>query len=155
MTDEEIFAKLEDDIEKFGVSFVWSNCKTGTFVYTIGLTDRKWPELILKGIPMSIALEILGVCCAYYDSIDRQPEHGEFNDEFTTTGSMFREVSIPELEEYMGQCIDRQLRVKGPMPRALQIMWPDKNGNFPGSPQIDLAIATLQEMFIEDNIIVN
>lgn len=131
---EESFTRVRTDIMRYGwhdIGVFPTVDEPGVpFNYTIGLTERGLPELIIFGLPGTAAHQLLR--CAIAD-IERD---GEISD-----GALTDQV----LRDYL--CVYREL------PRALasvehmcwadayyadrqdvrmfQVVWPDRNGRFP------------------------
>lgn len=100
------------------------------FAYTIGLTNGGLPELLVTGVSPHRAVDLLSAV-AQFVLADGAPTPG---DQITLpTGRL---VQIVEVE-----CPDAHLKaaigIFGPEVRALQVVWADRCGRWPWSPDFN------------------
>lgn len=109
----------------WGIQHVLPNVDTdeAPFSYTVGLTARGWPELIITGLPADVAQQFIR------NAVDEQQEHGPFQagdrtEELTESGF----VLFTEAEDVHGMTVTAA--IVGSF-TALQMVWPDSHGRFP------------------------
>ena len=93
------------------------------FSYTVGLTHRGWSELIITGLPTTVADVFIR------NAVDAQTEQGAFRpgdrtDELTESG----DVVFIAADEVSGMTATTE--IVGAF-SALQLVWPDSAGHFP------------------------
>ena len=93
------------------------------FSYTVGLTSRGWPELIITGLPSAVADVFIR------NAVDVQLEKGPFRagdrtEELTEEGDV---VFLP-VDDVSGMTATAE--IVGVF-TALQLVWPDSTGHFP------------------------
>ena len=98
-----------------------------SFSYTVGLTSRGWPELIITGLPTAVADAFIR------NAIDTQVENGAFKagdrtDELSESG----EVMFIPVGDVSGMTATTD--IVGVF-SALQLVWPDSAGQFPWHPR--------------------
>jgi hypothetical protein len=130
MSYDSFTANVEGHIAATGQSVigVFGDGISPTFSYTIGRTDRGKPELIAVGLPPATAQAI-------FNSINdgMEPETvGEVIEGVANFPLRLGAVSDAAIDEYMVQAVARQERVAGPRPAALQVVYPDPEGRYPG-----------------------
>ncbi len=128
-TDQEVAeyqARIGEVIKKYGW-MVQGVFPTGPadlgFAYTIGLTEAGLPELIISGTYDNQAKNLL-------NSAARQHASNEFAHGDTVDGIAnvpFRAIDAPEAP------INIAHQRYGSRVRAVQLVWPDANGRWPGS----------------------
>jgi len=94
-----------------------------SFSYTVGLTFRGWPELIITGLPMAVADAFIR------NAVDVQVEKGAFRagdltDELAESG----DVMLMAADDVSGMSATTE--IVGAF-SALQLVWPDSAGHFP------------------------
>lgn len=102
------------------------------FSYTVGLTLAGLPELVISGLPAELAGGLLNT--AAQQSLTEEFTAGQV---LTETASVpLRAVEAPTAEVNMARRLypDHQVR-------ALQLVWPDAGGAFPGDPTWSLGTA--------------
>jgi hypothetical protein len=96
------------------------------FAYTVGLTAEARSELLIAGLPHDIAATLLNTAA-------EQHKREAFQVGGTVTGVAsidFRVVDAPHAEIGMA----RRVYGDAVTPTCLQLVWPDKDGNYPGDP---------------------
>lgn len=97
------------------------------FAYTVGLTDAGLPELTVSGLGPEQAMAILNTAAQQH--CRQEFTAGSLAEEIAANGVVFRVIDAPDVVMGIGQ------RLYGGRPlRALQIVWPDREGHFPGDP---------------------
>jgi hypothetical protein len=125
------------------------------FAYTIGLLARfHHPELLVAGLPLDTAMHVLN--CA--GELVRKGTVFESGSDFNGVLKDLPVRAVQITDRYMGighryyqqypmtdklQVVTRH--VVGTLP-VLQLLWPDKDGNFPGEPDVDAATAKDQTL---------
>lgn len=95
------------------------------FAYTVGLTVAGLPELVISGLPADVAHQLLNAAA-------RKSLAEEFRVGRLVTGVAsvdFRVVEAPAAEVNMAWHL-----YPGKPVRSLQLVWPDRDGNYPGDP---------------------
>lgn len=93
------------------------------FAYTVGLTVAGLPELVISGLPADIAQQLLNAAA-------KQTLGSELRPGQTLAGIAsvdFRIVDAPAAEVNMARHLYPDKTV-----RALQLVWPDEGGAYPG-----------------------
>jgi len=109
----------------WAVRHVLGNPVSGSapFSYTVGLTWRGWPELVVVGLPKEVAEAFLA------NAVDAQAQHnpfqpGERTRELTETG----DVTFIAAQDVSGMTTAKE--IVGEF-SALQLVWPDSAGSYP------------------------
>lgn len=148
--------KMETDIAEWGVTLqsVHPDIDSPPFTYTIGLTDLGWPELMIVGIAHEYAGYSLNYIVQEYLRENRIPQRGDVLKEFIVAGISLRigTISSKNVLDWMCQAGYRQERVKGPIPKGLQIVWPDKRNVFPADIEFDLQFIERQPCLTADGV---
>lgn len=92
------------------------------FSYTVGLTAKDRPELMIVGLPMHIAAELLNLAAPLHIEHPFTPD--SFEGSFSSVA--FKVVEAPHAE------IGTARRLYGDKATCLQLVWPDKDGHYPG-----------------------
>ncbi len=95
------------------------------FVYTVGLTVAGLPELIIAGLPDQTAGWLLNT--AAKRSLGVEIKAGDVIDDIATVP--FRVIDAPSAEVNLARHLYGLSRVT-----ALQLVWPDDKGHYPGDP---------------------
>ncbi|MFI7608501.1 DUF4262 domain-containing protein [Micromonospora sp. NPDC049366] len=95
------------------------------FAYTVGLTAKGRPELVIAGLPDQVAGQLLNM--AAEASLQAPFEAGQTVDDLATVP--FRVVTADLAEVGMARNLYGDERVS-----ALQLVWPARNGAFPWEP---------------------
>lgn len=93
------------------------------FAYTVGLTAAGLPELVVSGLPYETSGSILNDAARRHLADEIQP--GATVDDIASVP--FRAVAAPLAEVNMARNLYGLDRV-----RAVQLVWPDDAGNYPG-----------------------
>ncbi len=93
------------------------------FAYTIGLTAAGLPELVIAGLPAETAGAILNTAARHHLTDEIKP--GAVLDDLASVP--FRVVAAPSAEIQQARNIYPAAGV-----RAVQLVWPDDAGAFPG-----------------------
>jgi hypothetical protein len=109
------------------------------FVYTIGLQDAGWPELIGVGIPYETGGLILNDLVQLCRKRERAPQLGEEFDQVSNLPLRLAACGEWAVHDYLCQAVYRSERMERPAPTALQAIFSDKNGRFPEHPHYDHA----------------
>lgn len=122
---DQALTDIRELVEKYGwaIRHVLPSAAAGAFSYTVGLSYRGWPELIVTGLPTTVADAFLR------NAIDVQNENGSFEpgdrtDELTESGH----VVFIAAADVRG--MTATANVVGTF-SALQLIWPDSAGAFP------------------------
>lgn len=135
MTDprDHAFDDITDLVARHGwaIRHVLADAAAGqaAFSYTVELTSRGWPELIITGLPSTVADVFIR------NAVDVQVENGPFRsgdrtDELTEAG----DVVFLSADDVSG--MTATTGIAGAF-TALQLVWPDSAGHFPGKRAIE------------------
>jgi hypothetical protein len=132
---------LEDNIDEFGWTAVGTQTEDGIpFLYTIGLMEKyNHPEIIVTGINMGQAKAIVDIAVSRIAN-GRQFGAGEISNEVidgpdgAEAKVKFVQTSLHCRMHYMCQAYYHHNENDF---QALQMLWPDTNGNFPGDGDFD------------------
>lgn len=102
------------------------------FAYTVGLTVAGLPELVISGLPADLAQQLLN--SAAKASLGTRLHPGQILDNIASVP--FRIVEAPTAAVNMARHL-----YPGREVRALQLVWPDKDGNYPGDENWTLSDA--------------
>lgn len=95
------------------------------FVYTVGLTEKDRPELVIVGLPLNLAAELINSAAEAH--LEKPFEPGGIATGFAEVD--FRVVEAPHAEVGTANRVYRDREIK-----VLQLLWPDNDGNYPGDP---------------------
>ena len=134
MTDpgfiDEYMAEIEEKIAAHGwaVQGVGGDDEDPSFAYTVGLADQGRPELVMFGLPIQIMHGLL-------NDLARQdlPEPGSFISEVANLPLRLDAVVPEKAKEYLTIANRHAQRVV----EAVQVVWPDREGLFPGDDGVD------------------
>jgi hypothetical protein len=143
-----LLTKVEADIERVGWSCIGVMPTVDdppdepSFSYTIGLREQgDHPELIIAGLPYKVAHTILTTAFALIKEEGIVFTDGTYSDDlFERYRAVFR--SMPPDGKPLNVA---RLYYGTEELDALQIVWPDRNGWFPGDPECDPQIAQRQD----------
>jgi hypothetical protein len=129
---EDIYQNTVDEIKKSGWQIIYVFDQR-PFAYTIGLTKNfGHPEVIISGLPSDFSASILNTIASKIKN-----EGFVWNTSipypflFARFPAVFRSVDSLHIPEYFRWAC----RFYGSEPfQALQCLWPDTNGKFPGEP---------------------
>lgn len=141
--------QIQEDVEKFGWHAAMLEAgeteSEPAFVYTIGLPrTHGHPELICLGLRLEVMHTMLHNCVELIKAGTPPPIGQPFAGILDDFQVMLREVRAkPSYDNHLGYAIwfhgGRDFRV-------LQLVWPDKQGRFPGEPTVDPVVATRQPL---------
>ena len=129
MSSSKIFKKVDEDIRNYGFHVLSVACSDSPdFSYTVGFEQTlNHPEVIMSGLDRKLMHRLLndiGELIRKGDSFS----NGEFSDKVVDGFSVkFISVKTIALAEYLSVA---KAHYKGKEFRALQCVWPDKNGLF-------------------------
>lgn len=147
---EQVFDKVRGDIARVGWSAVGvfpraDEPRPVTFTYTIGLAETYGhPELIVYGLDAKQAHEFLWSAIQLLKEGTRF-EHGKrYAKVLQGYDVEFRKVDDPGGHplNVARAYYDREVE-------ALQLIWPDADGRFPGDPDVDPVAAVVQVPVVE------
>lgn len=113
-----------------------------TFVYTTGLTGGDHPELVIAGLPPEAAHDVLAAAVGLVKSGTPLTPGRDFEDIVTGYPVRFRDVD----QDRCKHPLSVTTRFYGRRVPALQLVWPDPHGLFPGEPGCDPASAEMQDI---------
>lgn len=144
MSGEDPLQKLFDisvaeKIAQHGYTMLFDEGEEGEsqYIYTVGLSARGWPELLLIGpVPATIAQTFLKRVIAQWMS-NNVPSYGTFDDIVQLVGGHAVRAQVNLVERGAGQRytsqVARHIRV-GEDYDVAQFLWPDAAGVLPGEP---------------------
>jgi hypothetical protein len=110
------------------------------FAYTVGLTARRLPELIVAGLPQDVAMEILNNAASRV-----------VTDGFVLTGENYDDI----LEGYACRFVPTDTARLSVARRlylnvvAMQLLWPDNAARFPGEPGFQAELRPVQPILTD------
>jgi hypothetical protein len=136
MSYEDFVQKTEENIARTGVSVVGvgSSETEPTFSYSVGFSDRGWPEVIIVGLCPTIAMHLVNNLAKR----DDPPQVGETLLDIATVPLRVGAVSETNVEEYLCQAVFRAVRWGKEKPTAVQLVYPDTECRFPDNPAYNL-----------------
>jgi len=137
----ELVKKLTDDVARHGwhCMQVMEDSSGPGYSFTVGFFQTyKHPELMIMGLPADVSHQILGLAS---EQIGKGHVYRAGSlDDTLLEGKDCKLQSIPEAayRKYLGlaQWFYRESKSSFP---ALQILWPDENGKYPGQEGFSLA----------------
>ena len=129
MNGSTIFEKVEKDIAEYGWHVISVACPDSPdFSYSVGFEKTlDHPEVIMSGLDMKLMHQLLNDIAVLIKKGDSFGD-GDFSDEVVSGFSVkFVSVEASVLEEYLAVA---KGHYQGKYFRALQCLWPDKNGMF-------------------------
>lgn len=126
--------RMEDIIERCGFMvqsvFPTADDPEGLpYSYTIGLHDQGLPELVVIGLPGDVGLTLLNDVAAYLK--EKRKSGGDSTGEFTSpawpVSFHIIDAATAAAEEFATGARRRSTGAA----KYLQVIWPDKNGQFP------------------------
>jgi uncharacterized protein DUF4262 len=115
--------------------------ETLTFAYTVGLTAKGLPEMILVGLPLDGAADWLN------DAARQAVERGAVELD-TDVDGIIAGVSV-RFTATTTAPLSVARRLYGAGVRAVQMLWPDDQGRFPGDPAYDAVYGKQQPLLRE------
>ncbi len=125
--------KLEQDLrERYGHIVIGVHDHP-PFAYSVGLWNNNLPELIIMGMDGRQSTMSINLVAAWMEAERIIPEHGSIHDSPFRLPTKFLRVAEREIEQRMVKTKPAE-RELSQHPYALQIVWPDREGRFPGDP---------------------
>jgi len=115
----------------------------GCFMYTTGLTSGDHPELVIAGLPPGIAHGMLASAVEVIRSGIALAPGRDYEGIAAGFPVRFREVD----QELCLTPMSVTNRHYGHRVPAVQLLWPDPKGIFPGEPGCDAAMASAQDIY--------
>lgn len=132
--------QLETQIEASGMAVVGvfaSTAEETPFAYSVGAMLRNQPELLLIGVPLEVAHQVLNQLQLPILAGDEPAVVPEtFSDTvFAGVSAYFAPVApeVAEQTEYLNVLRAYCKRHQRPLPPVLQLVWPSQEGHFPWS----------------------
>jgi hypothetical protein len=116
-----------------------------SFAYTIGLSDKGLPELLVAGLHPSKANYVLDLVGKGLIDQTFHGSDGETIDGVFTVPLKFRELHFQDVQNVMLGAIRYMADPKKPM-TFLQVLFPDANGYYPGDPQCQNEYSMMQSL---------
>lgn len=144
--------KLLADVAEHGwhVVHIPEDKQGPAYAFTIGLYLKyQHPELLVMGLPQEVAHRLLTMAVAQiaqgrvFQTEQAQPDLAE------GLTCRFRPISLKRYREYLGYGIWFYRSLPEPFP-ALQLVWPDRAGRFPGEAEFDPKFTYAQVMLDTD-----
>jgi hypothetical protein len=137
----EMMRKIEGNITRCG----WHSTGVGGgFLYTTGLAGRGHPELVIAGLPPDTAH---GLVASAYDVILAGTALGPGEVyEGIIVGFPVRFADVDQ--DSCRHPLSVTTRFYGRQVPALQLLWPDPQGRFPGEPYCDRRMAAAQDISV-------
>lgn len=96
------------------------------FAYTVGLTRRQRPEILIAGLPFPVMQDLLNDAA----SRGEDPEPGSTVVDLLADGYLMRVDALPDSAP-----LGAARALYGPQAvRAVQLTWPDPDGRYPDDP---------------------
>ncbi len=144
---EQLHQKLRDRIDRkqWTVLEVLPDKSGPVFYYTVGLTARGLPELVLFGLDSRTGQTAL-------ENIASMLVNGLPHDDGTVVHDVLRNVpvalrEIPEMKAQTHMRYASEFFPEGL--RGMQVIWPDTEGNFPWQREFDKSMAVYQRLLTE------
>ena len=96
------------------------------FAYTVGLTAKGLPDLVVTGVRDQPAAVLLNAVATELVAHGRRVRHGDSLD-LTGTGPRLELVELPQPDAHLFFAVD----VYGAAVRGLQLVWADEGGTWP------------------------
>ncbi|MFJ9359380.1 DUF4262 domain-containing protein [Streptomyces mirabilis] len=133
MSENPIQSKIREDIAAQGWSWIWVFDPDGRlppFAYTIGFKATfGHPEMVVAGLPEGTSEGVLTSVLAELESGTTFSDGDVSDDVLEAFAVRFRAVPADSLFGILAQAFEFY---GGQNFEALQLCWPDKDGNFPG-----------------------
>ncbi|MEU6352233.1 DUF4262 domain-containing protein [Streptomyces sp. NPDC047072] len=127
--------KIREDVADQGWSWIWvfdPDASRPPFAYSIGFTATfGHPEVVVVGLPEDASVSVLQAVEAELAEGVRYQD-GSSSDEILN-GFPVRFQRVPE-ELSSVNLVQASNFYAGKIPSALQLIWPDRDGNYPGGP---------------------
>lgn len=141
-------AKIEANIARTGLSIIMTGMEVPegmiTLVYSVGLVDSGFPEIVVFGLPHEVAW-------TYIEGAHMLLKNGTLKtdepiDGFGDLPVVFKRVLPEKAPDHLRIACSRA----GKAVPALQIVWADPAGNFPWQPDHDKAFSPMQPLIFEN-----
>lgn len=144
---DHLWNKVISVVKKYGWcnQIVLGSEKSPPFAYTIGMSDKRLPELFISGLRQDISHVFLNLVCKGLLDGSFQGQDAEILNEVATVPLMFRELDLLDVEKVMLGAIRYANGSNNPI-KFMQILFPDVNGNFPGNPNCDSQCSKAQSL---------
>lgn len=146
MSIDAYLEKIQTLIDTHG----WAIQGVGTtppFVYTVGLSTKQLPEIVVMGLPFKVAQTIL-------NQLARQMTEGKFTPEanrrFDEIFEGFSARFVPLTPTQVGQHLRVACAVSDELPQAWQLIWPDPSGKFEEEEGVDPHFVAMQNLALTD-----
>lgn len=134
---------MRGDIAQFGwhVIHVTACSVTPDYSYTIGLTEtHAHPELIILGFGAELSHQVLHSAVSEIAK-GKQYQHNEFYSEILESYDVkFARVKTDFFPDYVGQALHYYNQAF----ELLQLVWPDREGLYPGDSAADPGVSSVQ-----------
>lgn len=120
-----------------------------SFAYSVGLTERGLPELVICGMPLNIAQHLINDLATRLTQGALSLEQGRrYDDVLQRFDVVFRPLTTTQIQHHLGAV--RALysdRAVG----AWQMLWPDPKGKLPGEAGVQEPYEAAQNLDLVDN----
>ena len=138
---DEMMRKIEGNVTRYG----WHSTGVGDgFLYTTGLTGGDHPELVVAGLPPETAHGLVGAAFGVIRSGIPLAPGRDYEGIAAGFPVRFREVD----QDACLHPLSVTTRFYGRRVPALQLLWPDPEGRFPGEPGCDPRMAASQDISV-------
>lgn len=140
-------ARIEEAIRSSG-QFVQAVLGSPPWAYTIGNTDRGMPEIVMTGLDPRLMHQLLNDAAEKRIDEEKPLVAGDFVSEIAGVPLRVDAVHPSQIEGMMQQAVYREIR-SGRNHRAItavQLVWPDAKGIYPGEPGCTKAVEEMQPL---------
>lgn len=108
-------------------------------VYTVGLGDVGWPEIVLTGLYTDQGRATVNLVIDWLRRQDLRPADGMIVQDAVNIPLRFQGIDRADAYRFAKVAAERHIRKKRPHRefKIIQLMWPDRNGIFPDHDQYD------------------
>ncbi|AYQ28874.1 MULTISPECIES: DUF4262 domain-containing protein [unclassified Polaromonas] len=132
---------VRQDIARYGCSVISISDEEPPFAYTVGLWQtQRHPELIIFGLPQQVMANILNAVVTKMKNSATRELPRSHQDIGGSYGIQVMAANKAHLDRYFGFALGFY---EERFPIA-QIVWPDREGRFPGDPDYDKSYEDLQ-----------
>jgi hypothetical protein len=138
--------KLLSDISQYGwhIIVIQKEVSSPTYSFTVGLFYTfGHPELMIMGLNQNVSHSIFQTAAGAIASGATFQASGFTDILIDSYKCKFSEIGVSRYQEYLGYGIWFYRSLPRPFP-ALQILWPDKSGKYPGEDGFDVRFNSLQ-----------
>lgn len=114
-----------------------------TFSYTIGLTEFGHPELLMVGLDPRTAQSLLNTMGATVKNLGRAYSPGDRVAEVIAGFDVLLRGPIDPVKAQLIQALNMYGEID-----ALQVLWPDAEGRFPGEPDFNPRFLLMQPLAV-------